>query len=408
MSTAPAPSAPSFVVPQHVVIVGGGVMGAATAWWLAARHGIRVTVVERDASYARASSALSVCAIRQQFSTAINVQLSQRSLVFYRDIAQQLAIGDNRPSIGLVEPGYLYLAATSTGAEVLRVQQRLQRAYAVHTAHLEPAALRTRFPWLHTDDLVLGSLGVSTATSGEGWFDGYAALQAFRQAAIAAGVVFREDEAVGFSRREASVTAVHHASGETLACDAVVVAAGAWSARIAEWLDVSLPVRARKRDVFAFEADADLRDAPLVIDPSGVWFRPEVQRGRFLCGAPPRGADIDDLPLDQVDHGLFDEVIWPVLAARVPAFDALRVTASWAGYYEMNTFDHNGLVGPLPGVSNAYTACGFSGHGLQQAPAVGEALAERIATGAYGTLDLAPLRVERVAENKPVHEANVI
>jgi FAD-dependent oxidoreductase domain-containing protein 1 len=408
MAPASAATDSSFVSPQHVVIVGGGVMGAATAWWLAAHHGVRVTVLERDASYARASSALSVCAIRQQFSTAINVQLSQRSLAFYRDIAQQLAVGDDRPSIGLVEPGYLYLAATSTGAEVLRAQQRLQRAYAVHTAHLEPEALRTRFPWLHTDDLVLGSLGVSTATSGEGWFDGYAALQAFRQAAVAAGVAFREVDAVGFARTEARVTAVQLATGAVVPCDAVVVAAGAWSAGVAEWLDVSLPVRARKRDVFAFEAEADLRDAPLVIDPSGVWFRPEVQTGRFLCGAPPRGEDADDVPLEQVDHGLFDEVIWPMLAARVPAFDALRVTASWAGYYEMNTFDHNGLVGPLPGVANAYTACGFSGHGLQQAPAVGEALAERIATGAYRTLDLTPLRVERVAEGMPVHEANVI
>jgi len=261
---------------------------------------------------------------------------------------------------------------------------------------------------LHTDDLVLGSLGVSTATSGEGWFDGYAALQAFRHAAVAAGVEFREEDAVGFARTEARVTAVQLATGAVVPCDAVVVAAGAWSAGVAEWLDVSLPVRARKRDVFAFEAEADLRDAPLVIDPSGVWFRPEVQRGRFLCGAPPRGDDADDLPLEQVDHGLFDEVIWPVLAARVPAFDALRVTASWAGYYEMNTFDHNGLVGPLPGFTNAFTACGFSGHGLQQAPAVGQALAERIATGAYHTLDLTPLRVERVSDNMPVHEANVI
>jgi FAD-dependent oxidoreductase domain-containing protein 1 len=399
---------PSFVAPQHVVIVGGGVMGAATAWWLAAHHGVRVTVLERDASYARASSALSVCAIRQQFSTAINVQLSQHSLAFYRDIAQRLAVGNDRPSIGLVEPGYLYLAATSAGAEVLRTQQRLQQAHGVHTAHLTPDALRERFPWLHTDDLVLGSLGVSTATSGEGWFDGYAALQAFRQAAIACGVVFREEHAVGFARTDARVTAVHVATGAAVSCDAIVVAAGAWSARVADWLDVSLPVRARKRDVFAFEADADLRDAPLVIDPSGVWFRPEVQRGRFLCGAPPRGEDADDLPLDQVDHALFDEVIWPVLAARVPAFDALRVTASWAGYYEMNTFDHNGLVGPLPGVSNAFTACGFSGHGLQQAPAVGQALAERIATGAYHTLDLTALCVERVALSLPVHEANVI
>jgi len=403
--------------PRHVVIVGGGVMGAATAWFLAREHGVRVTVIERDASYARASSALSVCAIRQQFSTAINIRISQDSLTFYREIGTALAIGDEQPNIGLIEPGYLYLAATEGGAAVLREQHALQRQHAVQTALLAPDALRQRYPWISADDLVLGSLGLSTATSGEGWFDGYAALQAFRRGAVAAGVTFVEDEAIDFvtdtHEGVAQVRAVHTAGGRAIDGDAVVIAAGAWSARVAAQLGVTLPVSARKRDVFAFEAEVDLRGAdgqlaPLVIDPSGVWFRPEMQAGRFLCGSPPRGADRDDVPLDQVDHGLFDEVIWPVLAGRVPAFDALRVTSSWAGYYEMNTFDHNGLVGALAPFANAYTACGFSGHGLQQAPAVGRGLAELIATGQYLTLDLSPLRASRVTEGRPLLEKNVI
>lgn len=387
-------------------------MGAATAWFLAREHGVRVTVIERDASYSQASSALSVCAIRQQFSTAINIRISQDSLAFYRAIATELAVGDERPNIGLVEPGYLYLAATDGGAAVLREQHALQKQHAVHTALLSPAGLAERYPWLTTSDLVLGSLGLSTASSGEGWFDGYAALQAFRRGAIGAGVSFVEDEAVDFvvdsHEGPSTVRAVHTAGGQAIAADAVVVAAGAWSARVADKLGVMLPVHARKRDVFAFEADVDLRDAPLLIDPSGVWFRPEVQQGRFLCGSPPRGDDIDDVPLDQVDRGLFDDVIWPVLAARVEAFDAVRVTSSWAGYYEMNSFDHNGLVGQLAPYTNAYTACGFSGHGLQQAPAVGRGLAELIATGEYLTLDLSPLRVDRIAEGRPLLEKNVI
>lgn len=403
--------------PVHVVIVGGGVMGCATAWFLTREHGVRVTVVERDASYAKASSALSVCAIRQQFSTAINIRISQDSLAFYRAIGAQLAIGDERPEIGLLEPGYLYLAATEGGAGVLREQHALQQQHAVQTALLDPAALVQRYPWISVDDLVLGSLGLSTASSGEGWFDGYAALQAFRRGAVAAGVTFIEDDAIDFAVADhanaSRVRAVHTAAGRTIEGDAVVIAAGAWSARMGDHLGVSLPVHARKRDVFAFEADVDLRAsdgqlAPLVIDPSGVWFRPEVQAGRFLCGSPPRDGDPDDVPLTQVDHGLFDDCIWPILAARVPAFDALRVTSSWAGYYEMNSFDHNGLVGALDPYANAYTACGFSGHGLQQAPAVGRGLAELIATGQYRTLDLSPLRVSRVTEGRPLLEKNVI
>ena len=174
----------------HVVIIGGGVMGSATAWFLAKEHGLRVTVIERDSSYAQASSALSACAIRQQFSTSINIRISQDSLAFYRAIGKFLTVGDEVPNIGLVEPGYLYLAASESGAAVLREQNVLQRSHNVPTALLTTAALRERFPWLATDGLVLGSLGVSTARSGEGWFDGYAAMQAFRRAAIAQGVVY--------------------------------------------------------------------------------------------------------------------------------------------------------------------------------------------------------------------------
>jgi FAD-dependent oxidoreductase domain-containing protein 1 len=393
---------------MQVVIVGGGVMGAATAWFLAREQRATVTVLERDASYTFASSARSACAIRQQFSTAVNIRISQESLAFYRSIGLRLATVDDTPDIGLVEPGYLYLAATEQGARVLRAQHALQAEHQVHTALLTPSALAARYRWLSTDDLVLGSLGLSTASSGEGWFDGYAAMQAFRHAAIASGVTFLEAEATGFVTAHDQVTAVRLADGTSLAADAVVIAAGAWSAPIAEQLGVTLPVYARKRDVFACQADVDLSDAPLVIDPSGIWFRPEKAHGQFLCGSPPRGEDANDLPLDYVDHGLFEEHIWPALAHRVPALDAVKVTSSWAGYYEMNDFDHNGLVGLMAPWSNAYTACGFSGHGLQQAPAVGRGLAELIMTGGYRSLDLRGLRVSRIAEGAPLLEQNVI
>jgi glycine/D-amino acid oxidase-like deaminating enzyme len=403
-----APAALPDDTPMPVIIVGGGVMGAATAWFLARDHGVTATVLERDLSYALASSARSACAIRQQFSTSINIRVSQESLAFYRRIGEELAVHGDAPSIGLVEPGYLYLAATEAGAETLRAQHALQRTHEVHTRLLAPHELSQRYPWLDTQQLTLGSLGLSTATSGEGWFDGYAAMQAFRHAATARGVTFLQADVRDFRTQGDRVTGVCTTDDRVFDADAVVITAGAWSAPVAAALGVMLPVHARKRDVFAVEADVDLRDAPLVIDPSGVWFRPERTRGHFLCGAPPRGDDIDDVPLDQVDHALFDEFIWPRLAERVPAFDALRVMSSWAGYYEMNSFDHNGLVGPLPGYANAFTACGFSGHGLQQAPAVGRGLAERIVTGAYQSLDLSPFSVDRIAANAPLLERNVI
>jgi glycine/D-amino acid oxidase-like deaminating enzyme len=384
-----------------VVIVGGGVMGAAVACFLARDHGIRAVVLERDPTYARASSALSASSIRLQFSTAVNIALSRWSGVFLRRIGEELAVGDERPHIGLVEAGYLYLS-TAPGAPALRANHAVQRAAGADVALLEPAQLRERFPWLAVDDLSLGSLGLS----GEGWFDGPALMQAFRRKAIACGARFVAADAVSFDTRADRVQAVLASDGRRFDADAVVLAAGAWTAPLAGRLGLSLPVRARKRDVFVLDAPATLAGCPLVIDPSGVWFRPEG-RG-FLAGAPPRGGDPDDAPLETVDHGLFDDVLWPVLAARVPAFEALRVRAAWAGYYEMNTWDHNGLAGPLPGWRNAHAACGFSGHGMQQAPAVGSALAARLAGGASDAPALDELAPGRLLEGRRVLERNVI
>ncbi len=392
-------------MPQHVVVIGGGAIGSSVACFLARDFGVRVTVVERDPSYRFASSALSASSIRQQFSTAINIRISQASLAFYRRIGEELAVGDERPDIGLVEPGYLFLASAA-GVEILRANHEMQRACGADVILLAPTELQRRFPWLAVDGVALASLGVSGANSGEGWFDGYGVLQAFRRKAIALGVRYVAAAVERMTTAGARVVSALTSDGSALEADAFVLATGAWSAPLARTLGFDLPVAARKRDVFVFHSPARLPDCPLVIDPSGLWFRPEG--AVFICGAPPRGADADDAPLDAIDHGLFDDWIWPRLAARVPAFEALRRTHAWAGYYEYNTFDQNGLVGRVPGTDNAFVACGFSGHGIQQAPAVGRGIAELIATGAYRTLDLTPLSPSRIARGERLVEANVI
>jgi glycine/D-amino acid oxidase-like deaminating enzyme len=392
-------------------------MGAALACFLARDHGRQPVVFERDATYTRASSALSASSIRQQFSTAVNVRLSQHSLAFYRRIGAELALPGEPPTdIGLVERGYLYLVPEA-GVDTLRRNHRIQRELGADVALLDRAALAQRFPWLAVDDIALGSLG----QSGEGWFDGWSVLQAFRRKAIACGARFvgaEVDSLLVAPRAADRVAGVRLADGTTAAFDQVVLAAGAWSARLLAPLGIDLPVRARKRDVFVFDSPARLDGCPLVIDPAGPWFRPEGRlRGagaeggaaaqRFLCGAPPRGDDADDLPLDAVDHGLFEDRLWPLLAARVPALEALRPQGSWAGYYEMNTFDHNGLVGPWPGLQGLSMICGFSGHGMQQAPAAAGELARWIAAGA-GRSDLPSLEPGRILRGEPLLELNVI
>lgn len=388
---------------RRIVIIGGGAIGSAIAYFLT-REGdgaFDVTVVERDASYRQASSALSASSIRQQFSTAINIAMSAYGIEFMRELGQTLAVDGEQPDIGLVEPGYLYLASEA-GAPILQRNHALQRSMNVDVALMNPDALAARFPWLSTEGIALSSLGLS----GEGWFDGYSMLQAFRRKAISQGVRYVQAQATGFERDGARIVAVALDNGETLPCDAAVNAAGAWAAPVARWAGIDLPVRGRSRTVFSFSCPQALADCPLVIDISGIWFRAEGHQ--FICGfAPPEARDLDDAPLE-VDYPAFDDFIWPTLAERVSAFEAIRMTGAWAGYYEMNLFDHNAILGLHPDCDNLYFANGFSGHGLQQCPAAGRGIAELIRHGAYRSLDLSPVGFERLLRNAPLLEENVI
>ena len=145
----------------------------------------------------------------------------------------------------------------------------------------------------------------------------------------------------------------------------------------------------------------------LTIDPSGVYFRPEG--ASYIAGFSPRDGEPDPDALDlRTDLAPFESFVWPALAHRVPAFDQVRLLDSWAGLYEVNTLDHNAIVGPHPVIRNLLFANGFSGHGLQQAPAVGRAMAEWICRGRYETLDLTPLGFDRIERNEPIRELNVV
>ncbi|MDR5817842.1 MULTISPECIES: FAD-binding oxidoreductase [unclassified Caballeronia] len=388
---------------SQVVIVGGGVIGSSVAYFLrAADPTVQVTVIERDPTYARSSSALSAASIRQQFSTPLSVRMSLYGIEFLRSIGERLEVNGERPSIDLHEGGYLFLA-TAPGAATLRENHALQRELGADISLLDAAQLATRFPWLHTGDLAAGAYG----ESGEGWFDGYGLVQALRRKAQALGARYVASEVTGIRRDGRRATAVQAANGETHACDVLVNAAGAWARPVAKMLGIDLPVHARRRSIFNVSSPARLEGAPLLIDPSGVYFRPEGQT--YICGTSPSAEhDPDDLPLDEVDHALFDDVIWPTLAHRVPGFEALRVERCWSGYYEYNVLDQNAIIGAHPEVENCFFANGFSGHGLQQGPATGRGVSEMILHGRYETLDLSPLDWTRVLEGRPIVEKNVV
>jgi glycine/D-amino acid oxidase-like deaminating enzyme len=366
-----------------VVIVGGGAVGSSIAYHLAVhpRFAGSVTVIERDPLYQRASSSLSASSIRQQFSTGLNVAMSQFGLRFVEQAPQLLAVAGDRPAFGLHLPGYLFLASPA-GLGILRENHAVQRAAGAEVVLLDPASLRRRFPWLAVEGVAEGALGMS----GEGWFDGPALLAALRRRARSLGVTYLAAEATGFERSGAAVTGVTLADGAVVPCDMAVNAAGPWSARVAAWAGVDLPVRARRRTVFVFAC-----------------------RTGFICGRSPRADEPDpDEPPLEVDEAEFTEVMWPVLAGRVPDFEAVKLTGAWAGYYELNVFDANGVVGRHPDIASLLFASGFSGHGLQHAPAVGRGVAELIADGGYVTLDLTPLGVERIIADRRMTERNVV
>jgi FAD-dependent oxidoreductase domain-containing protein 1 len=387
---------------HDVVVVGGAVHGASLAYHLAAAgFDGRVLVIEKDPTFRTAATALSAGSIRQQFSTPVNIQISLHGIAFLRAIGDILEVDGDSPDVGLREGGYLFLA-TPGGAAALAENHALQVSLGADILHLDAAGLARRFPYLSAKGIAAGCWG----QSGEGWFDGYGLMQALRRKAGALGVEFLSAEVSAIERNAGRVTGVRLADGTVRPGGTVVVTAGTSTPRLIADLGITLPVQARKRFVFSFSCREPLPRFPLLIDPTGVYARPEGEV--YISGTSPP-ADEDPEAVDfEVDHRFFEERIWPALAARVPAFERIKPGRAWAGHYDLNLFDANAIVGALPAYPNLLIATGFSGHGLQQAPAVGRGLAELIMHGRYTTLDLSALGYGRVAAGRPIVERNVV
>jgi FAD-dependent oxidoreductase domain-containing protein 1 len=387
-----------------VVIGGGAVMGSSIAYHLAAHPGFagRILVIDKDMTYRQAASSLSLSSIRQQFSSPINIRVGLYGVAFLRAARELLSVDGEAPDLSLTENGYLYLASEA-GAPALAANHATQIAEGADILLLTPGALQARFPFLNGEGIAAGAWG----RSGEGWFDGYMLTQAFRRKARSLGVAYREGEIASIERESGRIAAVRMASGERIVCGAFVNAAGAsGAARLAAQMGAEIPVHSRKRCVFLFSAKERIAKCPLVIDVSGAYVRMEGES--YICGiSPPEAEDPDSDDFD-VLWPQFEDVIWPALAHRIPAFENLRLGRAWAGHYDLNVFDHNAIVGRLPDLANGYVAAGFSGHGIQQSPAVGRGLAELIAQGRYATLDLSDFAYERIAAGRPIMERNVI
>ena len=393
---------------SDVVIIGGGIIGSSIAFFIATNPNFdgKVTVIEKDKTYQKSSTTLSAASIRQQFSTSENILISQFGINFLRDVKKNLSLIDEIQTdvdldIGLQEKGYLLLAS-SEGEIVLNSNNLLQKKLGADVELLSPPQLNDRFPWMNCDGLALGSLGIT----GEGWFDAYSLLQLFKRKNKELGVAYIDDEVTDLGVGKSRVENARLKSGACINGDIFVNAAGPRAKDIAAMAEIVVPIESRKRCVFVFKCRDELKDCPLVVDNSGVYFRPEGDS--FICGVSP-GSEVDLECHDfNVDYNLFEECIWPSIAHRVPAFENIKQTNAWAGHYAYNLLDQNAVLGAHPKIDNLLFANGFSGHGLQQAPAVGRAISELAIFGEYRSLDLSLFGFDRIINKKPVRELNVI
>ncbi len=397
--------------PEHanydVVIVGGAIYGSAVAWFLTENPDFdgTILVVERDPTYEFASTSHTNSCIRQQFSEEINVRISQFAAEYIKNFRAHMG-GDVRvPQPHIHSFGYLYLADNEGFAATLRETQKIQAACGAGTRHMTRDEIAQAYPFYQLDDIIAGNHN----TVDEGYFDGHTLFDWWRRMAKERGVTFLTNEVVAMNRNASGtrVESVILKSGEVVGCGTVVNASGPRAVLTARMAGIDMPVEPRKRYTFVFAAEKPLdRDLPLTIDPSGVHMR--TDGAYYMAGCPPD----DDGPVDYTDfaadHNIWEDKVWPILATRIPQFEAIKLRNSWVGHYAYNTFDQNAILGAHEEVANFVFVNGFSGHGLQQSPAIGRGTAELITYGQYRTLDLSPLNFTRIAQGARFVEKAVI
>ncbi len=385
---------------RDIIIVGGGIMGSSTAYYLmSADANIKVAVVERDPTYERASTTLSMVNARIQFSLKENIQVSQYAFDVLERFEDEMATDDSKPQIYYRREGNLFLVdedARKAAEEALV----LQKSLGCQVEWWSPEKIKERYPLYEPRSLAGGSFGPQ-----DGHFDAYAVLMGYKKKARSLGAEYIKDEVVEIMADNGRASGVKLASGGSLTSKFVVNCAGAWAANVAQTAGVKIPVDPVKRQVFTLKTAVKPEGPlPLTILPSGLYFRTETG-GLILLG---KSMVEDPVGFDFTwDDKRFMEILWPELAEFVPAFDTLKLVRGWAGLYAVNTLDGNAILGEWPEIKGFFLANGFSGHGLQQAPAVGRYMSELI-LGMHPTLDLSIFRPERILEKKPLSESGLV
>ena len=381
--------------------------GSSVAWFLTDNPDFdgSILVVERDPTYEFTSTSHTNSCMRQQFSAAINIKVSQFAADFVKNFRDYMG-GDPRvPHLRLQSYGYMYLADNADFAATLRESQELQASCGAGTKHMTPDQIAADYPFYNLDDIVAANHNLVD----EGYFDGNTLFDWWKRSAKERGVEYLTNEVIAMNRNAAGtrVESVILKSGEVVSCGTVVNASGPRAVLTSRMAGIDIPVEPRKRYTFIFEAEQPLdRDLPLTIDPSGVHMRTDGTY--YLAGCPPDidpAVDYDDFVQD---HSIWEDKVWPIIAHRIPQFEAIKLRNSWAGHYAYNTFDQNAILGPHTEVENFIFVNGFSGHGFQQSPAMGRGTAELITYGEYRALDLTPFNYARIERGEKFVEKAVI
>jgi len=388
---------------SDIVIVGGGIMGSAAAYFIAARSfSGSICVIEPDNTYAKASTPAGAGGIRRLMSRPENIRMSQFSIDFYADFQSVMATEDNPADIEFRRQGYLFLT-DADGVASLTANYETQCNEGVPANLLDVDTLRALFPSVGTKNVAL-----ACHSPQDGWIDPHAALMGFRKKASSHGVTYVKDRVAGFETSGVSVKRVMLESGETISGDIFINTAGAWVDDIAAMTGAKLPVVPMCRVQHFWRCSQEIEPLPLIKDDSGAFFRPE---GDGFAGGRPSFEVQPGFTWD-IDRGYFanyfEDTVWELLANMVPKFQTIKLERSWAGHYAQNLFDGNMIIGTYSkGHDNLLTACGFSGHGIMHAPAVGRALSELVIDGEFQTLDLSRMGFARVLDDKPYSETGI-
>ncbi|MFD2131706.1 NAD(P)/FAD-dependent oxidoreductase [Pseudogracilibacillus auburnensis] len=389
-------------MPKHsdVIIIGGGVIGSSIAYnLLNDGYTGQVTVFEKDKLYEFSSTPRSAGGVRQLFSTSVNIQIARYSLQKYLTFPEDMAIGEEKAEINFTQRGYLFLTSSKAGLNQLEAQMKLQTKHSVPSQLVQTTDLHTIIPELHIDDLYGGLYCAE-----DGYLDPYSVMQGYIRKAKQLGATYIYEEIDTILYEKGTVTGVQLKNSQTCSSPIVINCAGPWAPAISEKIHLPIPVVPLKRQIIQFDIEKPLKKKlPLTIDPTGVYFRHEGES--LIAGYSEETKPGIDF---QWKRSFFEEQLWPTLANRINNFERAKVVRGWAGLYSYNLKDQNAIIGEHPSLSGYYLACGFSGHGMQQAPAVGKGIAELMMTGAYRTLDLSALKFERFALNELVVEDAIV